>query len=209
MKNARDKPAAEGDKHKMCAEREKTSYFVHATAIIDDDVKVGKGCKIWHFSHLLYGSELGENCNLGQNVVVGPNVKIGSGVKIQNNVSVYEGVTLEDGVFCGPSAVFTNVVNPRAEVIRKDEFRPTLVKTGASIGANSTIVCGNTLGAWCLIGAGAVITKDVPDYALMIGAPAKRRGWVCRCGVKLPADLKCPECGRRYRQEKNTIAPDE
>ena len=173
-------------------------YFIHPTSIVDEGVSVGEGCKIWHFSHILSGSELGEKCNLGQNVVIGPKVKVGRGVKIQNNVSVYEGVTLEDDVFCGPSMVFTNVINPRADVVRKEQYRPTLVRRGASIGANATIVCGHTLGAWCFIGAGAVVTTDVPGHALMIGAPARQVGWVCRCGVKLPEDLVCPECGQGY-----------
>jgi UDP-2-acetamido-3-amino-2,3-dideoxy-glucuronate N-acetyltransferase len=173
--------------------------FIHPTALVDAGVKIGPGSKIWHFTHVLAGSEVGEKCNLGQNVVIGPRVKVGRGVKIQNNVSVYEGVTLEDQVFCGPSMVFTNVINPRAAIERKLEYRPTLVRTGATIGANATIVCGHTLGAWCLIGAGAVVTGDVPDYALMVGAPARRKGWVCRCGVKLPERLVCPACGLIYR----------
>lgn len=176
-------------------------YYVHPTAVIDTDVTIGKGCKIWHFSHLLNGTELGENCQVGQNVVLGPKVKIGSGVKIQNNVSVYEGVTLEDDVFCGPSMVFTNVINPRSAIARKHEYRPTLVQQGASIGANATVVCGHTLGAWCFIGAGAVVTSDVPAQALMLGNPARQQGWMCRCGLRLPSDLHCPECGLSYRQD--------
>ena len=184
-----------------------SDYFAHPTAVIDDGVSIGRGSKIWHFSHILPGSELGENVNVGQNVVIGPRVKIGRGVKIQNNVSVYEGVTLEDDVFCGPSMVFTNVINPRANVARKDEYLPTLLKRGATVGANATVVCGHTLGAWCLIGAGAVVTRDVPDYALMIGNPARHHGWVCRCGVKLPAALTCPACGRAYRETGGSLAP--
>ena len=183
------------------------NYFAHPTAVVDEGVSIGEGCKIWHFSHILSGSELGEKCNLGQNVVVGPKVKIGRGVKIQNNVSVYEGVTLEDEVFCGPSMVFTNVFNPRADIVRKDQYRPTLVKRGASIGANATVVCGHTLGRWCFIGAGAVVTRDVPDYALMVGAPARQIGWVCRCGVKLPENLICPDCGRPYRECGDKLEP--
>lgn len=182
-----------------------SAYFVHPTAVVDSGVKIGSGCNIWHFSHLLDDTELGENCNLGQNVVVGPRVRVGRGVKIQNNVSVYEGVTLEDDVFCGPSMVFTNVVNPRSDIVRKDEYRRTLVRRGASIGANATIVCGHTLGRWCFIGAGAVVTADVPDYALMVGAPARQRGWICRCGIKLPENLVCSQCGRTYRQNNDGI----
>lgn len=174
-------------------------YFLHPTALVDEGATIGQGCKIWHFSHILSGSDLGDNCNVGQNVVVGPKVKVGRGVKIQNNVSVYEGVTLEDDVFCGPSMVFTNVYNPRANIVRKDQYRPTLVRRGASIGANATVVCGHTLGQWCFIGAGAVVTRDVPDYALMVGSPARRVGWVCRCGEKLPDGLTCQACGRPYR----------
>jgi UDP-2-acetamido-3-amino-2,3-dideoxy-glucuronate N-acetyltransferase len=175
-------------------------FFAHPTAVIDPGVRIGRGCKIWHFSHLLSGSDLGENCNLGQNVVVGPSVRVGRGVKIQNNVSVYQGVTLEDEVFCGPSVVFTNVINPRAAIIRRDEYRPTLVRRGASIGANATVICGHTLGAWSFVGAGAVVTGDVPDQALMLGSPARQKGWVCRCGRKLPAGLICPDCALAYRQ---------
>ncbi len=176
-------------------------YFVHPTAVIDPGVKIGRGGKVWHFSHLLPGTELGENCNLGQNVVVGPKVKVGRNVKIQNNVSVYEGVSLGDDVFCGPSMVFTNVINPRADIVRKDEYRPTPVGRGATIGANATIVCGYRLGAWCFIGAGAVVTADVPDYALMVGNPARRHGWMCRCGHRLPKTLDCAHCGRGYQEE--------
>lgn len=189
----------DGDRVALKAVRSGKKYFVHPTAVVDEGVRIGEGSKVWHFSHILSGSELGEKCNLGQNVVVGPNVKVGRGVKIQNNVSVYEGVTLEDGVFCGPSMVFTNVVNPRSDIVRKDEYRPTLVKRGASIGANATVICGHTLGRWCFIGAGAVVTGDVPDHALMVGSPARQAGWVCRCGAKLPPELICPDCGLGYR----------
>jgi UDP-2-acetamido-3-amino-2,3-dideoxy-glucuronate N-acetyltransferase len=181
------------------------AYFAHPTAIVDEGVTIGAGSKIWHFSHILSGSTLGEKCNLGQNVVVGPKVTVGRSVKIQNNVSVYEGVTLEDDVFCGPSMVFTNVYNPRANIVRKDEYRQTLIRQGASIGANATVVCGHTLGAWCFIGAGAVVTRDVPDYALMVGSPARRTGWVCRCGTKLPESLTCPACGKSYEQHGETL----
>ncbi|WP_052065669.1 acyltransferase [Thalassospira australica] len=171
---------------------------IHESSYIDEPCKIGKGTKIWHFTHVLVNTEIGENCVLGQNVVVGPDVCIGNRVKIQNNVSVYKGVTLEDGVFCGPSCVFTNVNNPRAEIERKEEFRKTLVKRGATIGANATIVCGCTLGEYCFIAAGAVVTGDVPDYALMAGVPAKRIGWVSRKGGHLSEDLVCPEDGTHY-----------
>jgi len=174
------------------------SYFAHETAIVDDGVEIGHGTKVWHFSHVLSGSKIGSGCVLGQNVVVGPQVLIGNGCKIQNNVSVYKGVTLEDDVFCGPSMVFTNVINPRAFIERKDEFRPTLVRRGATIGANATIVCGNTIGEYAMVGAGAVVTRDVPPYALVIGAPARFLGWVSRSGDRLGDDLTCPRTGERY-----------
>lgn len=177
-----------------------TPYFAHETAIVDDGCEVGEGTKIWHFSHVLKGSQVGKGCNIGQNVVIGPDVSIGNGCKIQNNVSVYKGVTLEDDVFCGPSMVFTNVHNPRAFIRRMDEIRATLVRQGASLGANSTIVCGHTVGAYAFIGAGAVVTKDVPDHALMVGNPARRIGWMCRCGVKLDANLTCSACGAKYQE---------
>ena len=170
--------------------------FIHPTAIVDDNVAIGPGAKIWHFSHVLSGSKIGENCNIGQNVVIGPDAAVGARCKIQNNVSVYKGVTLEDGVFCGPSMVFTNIYNPRAEIGKMDQVRPTLVKRGATLGANCTIVCGHTIGRYAFIGAGAVVTKDVPDHALMAGNPARRIGWVCECGERLPADLQCPSCGK-------------
>ena len=183
------------------ADREETlDYFVHPTAIVEKDVSIGKGTKIWHFSHILPGSKIGERCNLGQNVVVGPNVSVADGCKIQNNVSVYKGVTLEEDVFCGPSMVFTNVFNPRANIRRMDELRPTPVRRGATLGANCTIVCGVTIGRYALVGAGAVVTQDVPDYALVVGNPAKRIGWVCACGVTLGSDLKCRACGLRYAE---------
>jgi UDP-2-acetamido-3-amino-2,3-dideoxy-glucuronate N-acetyltransferase len=174
-------------------------FFVHPTAVIDPGVAIGRGTKIWHFSHVLGGSVIGENCNLGQNVVVGPGVKIGRGCKIQNNVSVYQGVELEDEVFCGPSMVFTNVNNPRAFIGRMGESRDTLVGRGASIGANATVVCGHRVGRYAFIGAGAVVTSNVPDHALMTGVPAKRVGWVCRCAEKLDSAFKCPACGLSYR----------
>jgi len=166
---------------------------------VDDNVSIGSGTKIWHFSHILSNCDIGEDCSLGQNVVIGPNVSVGNRVKIQNNVSVYEGVTLEDGVFCGPSCVFTNVNNPRSEIVRKDEYRKTIVRRGASIGANATIICGHDLGEYCFIAAGAVITKEVPAYALMVGTPAKRIGWMSKAGGRLGDDLICPIDGTAYR----------
>jgi UDP-2-acetamido-3-amino-2,3-dideoxy-glucuronate N-acetyltransferase len=187
------------------------SYFAHETAVIDPGCQVGAGTKVWHFSHLMAGCTLGENCNLGQNVVVAPGVKIGNNVKIQNNVSVYTGVHLEDDVFCGPSMVFTNVVNPRSHVDRKREYKETFVKKGATIGANVTVVCGVTLGRYCFIGAGAVVTRDVPDYALMVGVPAERVGWVCYCGVRLPfavdGEAMCTHCNRTYRFDTGFCVP--
>jgi UDP-2-acetamido-3-amino-2,3-dideoxy-glucuronate N-acetyltransferase len=173
--------------------------FVHESSYVDNDVTIGRGTKIWHFSHILMHCEIGQDSSLGQNVVVGPNVIIGSRVKIQNNVSVYEGVTLEDGVFCGPSCVFTNVTNPRSEILRKDEYRKTIVRRGASIGANATIICGHDLGEYCFIAAGAVVTKEVPAYALMAGTPARRIGWMSKAGGRLGEDLICPIDGTAYR----------
>lgn len=179
------------------------SYFVHATSVIENDVEIGFGTKIWHFSHILSGSKIGQNCNIGQNVVIGPDVVIGNNCKLQNNVSVYKGVTLEDGVFCGPSMVFTNVYNPRAEIRKMDQTRPTLVKHGTTIGANATIVCGNTLGRYCFIGAGAVVNKNIPDHALVVGNPAKVIGYVCACGDRLDDNLTCRSCGKSYWKGKN------
>ncbi|HEY9164195.1 MAG TPA: acyltransferase [Magnetovibrio sp.] len=172
---------------------------IHESAYVDEPCSIGAGTKIWHFAHVLADCSIGRDCVLGQNVVVGPSVTVGNKVKIQNNVSIYKGVTLEDGVFCGPSCVFTNVNNPRSEIERKDEFRLTLVKRGATIGANATIVCGHTLGEYCFIAAGAVVAGDVPAYALMAGVPAKRIGWMSRAGGKLGDDLVCPIDGTRYR----------
>ena len=174
--------------------------LIHASSYIDDPVTIGEGTKIWHFCHILGNVTIGAGCSIGQNVMIGPRVTIGANCKIQNNVSVYEGVTLEDDVFCGPSCVFTNVTNPRAEIARKDEFRPTLVQRGATIGANATIVCGTTLGPYCFIGAGAVVTRDVPAFALMVGAPARQIGWMSHDGERLGPDLVCPRSGRRYRE---------
>jgi UDP-2-acetamido-3-amino-2,3-dideoxy-glucuronate N-acetyltransferase len=172
--------------------------FVHPTAVIDEKVSLGKGTKVWHFSHILSGSKTGENCTIGQNVVIGPDVNIGKNCKIQNNVSVYKGVTLEDGVFCGPSMVFTNVFNPRAEISKMDQVKPTLVRKGATIGANATIVCGCEIGRYAFVGAGAVVTKDVQDHAIMVGNPARQIGWACACGGKLSRGRVCDECGRKH-----------
>lgn len=182
-----------------------TDSFVHESAYVDDGVELGAGTKIWHFSHILKGSRIGANCSVGQNVMIGPDVTVGDNCKVQNNVSLYKGVDLEDGVFCGPSCVFTNVLNPRAEVERKDEFRKTLVRRGATIGANATIVCGNELGEYCLIAAGAVVTKTVPAFALMAGVPARRIGWVSRAGEILDEMLVCPRTGECYRAEDETL----
>ena len=172
--------------------------FIHSTAIIDDKVSIGQNVFIWHFSHVMSGSSIGEKSILGQNVMIGNNVRIGKGCKIQNNVSVYEGVELKDDVFCGPSCVFTNVVNPRSFVNRKREYKTTLVEKGVSIGANATILCGVKLGKFSLIGAGAVITKDVKDFSIMVGNPARKIGWVSTRGHKLNNDLKCPETGEEF-----------
>ncbi len=163
-------------------------YKSHSSAVIDEQVTIGDHTKIWHFSHIMSGAEIGEKCNIGQNVVISPKVKIGNGVKIQNNVSVYTGVECEDDVFLGPSCVFTNVINPRSFIVRKEEFRKTLVKKGATVGANATIICGVTIGEYAMIGAGAVVTKDVKPYALVVGNPAKQIGWICKCGNRLKLD---------------------
>jgi len=187
--------------------------FVHESSYVDDGCEIGDGSKIWHFSHVMSGSRIGKRCNIGQNVVVSPQVVIGDNVKIQNNVSIYTGVILENDVFCGPSMVFTNVVNPRSHVSRKDEYRATLVKQGASLGANSTVVCGHTIGRYAFIGAGAVVTKDVPDYALIVGNPGRISGWMCSCGVKLavgsapPVQATCQACGTTYRTAGGALIP--
>jgi UDP-2-acetamido-3-amino-2,3-dideoxy-glucuronate N-acetyltransferase len=186
-------------------------YFAHESCYIDDGCQIGDDTKIWHFTHVMSGARIGRRCNIGQNVVISPQVVVGDNVKIQNNVSVYTGVVLEDDVFCGPSMVFTNVINPRSHVPRKDEYRPTLVRRGASLGANSTIVCGHTIGRYAFIGAGAVVTKDVPDYALVVGNPGRVAGWMCDCGVKLaatakpPAAATCSSCGAAYRTEASDL----
>ncbi len=187
-----------------------TEAWVHPSAFVDDGAIIGAGTKVWHFCHVMPGAVIGARCSLGQNVVVMPGTKIGENVKIQNNVSIYEGVELEDDVFCGPSMVFTNVVNPRSAVSRKHEYQRTLVQRGASIGANATVLCGTTLGRYCFVGAGAVVTRDVPDYALVTGVPAKRTGWMCECGVKLKDEmmqLTCPACGRQYARRGEKVTP--
>jgi UDP-2-acetamido-3-amino-2,3-dideoxy-glucuronate N-acetyltransferase len=184
---------------------DKPKYFVHPTAVIDDHVTIGDGTKIWHFTHILSGSKLGTKCTLGQNVMVGPNVSIGDNCKLQNNVSVYQGVTLEDGVFCGPSMVFTNIYNPRAEIRKMDQVRPTLVRKSATIGANATIVCGVTLGRYSLIGAGSLVNRNVPDYAIVVGNPARQIGWVCECGERLSDNYECDLCYKKYKKRKRKI----
>ncbi|MCI9134222.1 MAG: N-acetyltransferase [Lachnospiraceae bacterium] len=174
-------------------------YFVHQTSIVDEDVEIGEGTKIWHYSHIQRGARIGCNCSLGQNVNISNQVKVGNGVKIQNNVSVYEGVQLDDYVFCGPSMVFTNDLTPRARYPKGHlGYLPTLIRHDATLGANCTIVCGHTIGEYAMIAAGAVVTKDVPAHALMAGVPAKQIGWVCKCGQVLHTDLSCPDCGRHY-----------
>lgn len=192
--------------------RPQPAYFVHESAFIDDNVEIGEGTTIWHVSHVLSNSRIGKNCRIGQNVVIGPHASIGDGVKIQNNVSVYEGVTLEDDVFCGPSMVFTNVVNPRSEIRRMDELRPTLVRRGATLGANCTIVCGATIGQYAFIGAGAVVTKDVPDFALVVGNPGRIIGWMCRCGNRINFEGEegpgvCRECRQAYWKVGQEVSP--
>jgi UDP-2-acetamido-3-amino-2,3-dideoxy-glucuronate N-acetyltransferase len=186
-----------------------SEIFVHPTATVDDGAVLGAGTRVWHYSHVMPGAVMGERCSLGQNTFVASGVRIGSGVRIQNNVSLYEGVILDDDVFCGPSMVFTNVVNPRAEVERKNEYRQTHVRRGATLGANSTVVCGVTIGEYAFVGAGSVVTSDVPAHALFVGVPARLRGWMCTCGEKLPAEGEpiCARCGRRYRQTGSTLAP--
>jgi len=183
--------------------------FVHESAYVDDRVEIGAGTKIWHFVHVLPDTRIGRNCVLGQNVMAGPRVTIGDGCKIQNNVALYRGVTLEDDVFCGPSCVFTNVLTPRAHLERKDEFAETRVGRGATIGANATIVCGNALGAYCMVAAGAVVTHDVLDFALVAGVPARQIGWVSRAGERLGEDLVCPRTGESYTERNGVLRPAE
>jgi UDP-2-acetamido-3-amino-2,3-dideoxy-glucuronate N-acetyltransferase len=187
-----------------------TPYFVHESSYVDDGAVIGAGTKIWHFSHVQSGARIGSACVLGQNVSVGSGALVGNNVKVQNNVSIYDGVTLEDDVFCGPSMVFTNVVTPRAHVSRKHAFQATLVRRGATLGANCTVVCGVTIGRYAFVGAGAVLTRDVPDHALVRGSPARQEGWVCRCGAKLEADedrATCKECGDRYTLANDRLVP--
>jgi len=190
------------------------NYYSHESSYIDDGAQIGDGTKIWHFSHVMSTAKIGKNCSIGQNVLVAADVIIGDNVKIQNNVSLYTGVIIEDDAFLGPSMVFTNVINPRSHVTRKHEYKTTLVKKGASIGANATILCGVTLGSYCFIGAGAVVTRDVPDYALVHGSPAKIQGWYCQCGIKLhfqPEDdhesAKCQACGDTYHKTGQVVTP--
>lgn len=191
-----------------------TDYFVHESSYVDEPCTIGNGTRIWHFSHIMKDSQIGENCNIGQNVVISPGCIVGNNVKIQNNVSVYTGVILEDDVFCGPSMVFTNVINPRSHVERKDEYKETLVGRGASIGANATVVCGNSIGRYAFIGAGAVVTRDVPDFAVVYGSPARIRGWVCDCGLMLSfgpeadsdGEASCT-CGKEYRKDDAVVRP--
>jgi UDP-2-acetamido-3-amino-2,3-dideoxy-glucuronate N-acetyltransferase len=182
-----------------------TDFFLHESSYVDEGCLIGEGTKIWHFSHIMKGAVIGKKCIIGQNVYIGSGAYIGDNVKIQNNVSVYDRVILKDNVFCGPSCVFTNVINPRAFIVRKTEYKETIVEEGATIGANATIVCGITLGNYCLIGAGSVVTHDVPDYALVFGNPARFHGWMCYCGVKLDETLTCPACGRKYREKAGKI----
>jgi len=185
-------------------------YFVHQSSFVDEGARIGKGTKVWHFSHVMPGAVIGARCNLGQNVVVMPGTRIGDNVKIQNNVSIYEGVELESDVFCGPSCVFTNVMNPRSHISRKDQYQKTLVRRGSSIGANATIVCGVTLGEYSFIGAGAVVTTDVLPYALMVGVPARRVGWMCQCGERLAVSdrrARCAACGSSYQESGGFLRP--
>ena len=186
-------------------------YFAHESSYVDPGCRIGEGTKIWYFCHIMAGAVVGRGCTIGQNVVISPDVVVGDNVKIQNNVSIYTGVVLEDDVFCGPSMVFTNVTNPRSEVSRKHEFRPTIVRRGATLGANCTVVCGHTVGEYAFVGAGAVVTRDVPPFALLVGVPGRVVGWMCRCGVKLadgeevPVDAACRACGARYRAAEGRL----
>ena len=182
------------------------NYFVHESSYVDEGCQIGEGTKVWHFSHIMKGCTIGKRCNIGQNVVISPDVVLGDGCKIQNNVSVYTGVICEDGVFLGPSCVFTNVMNPRAFIERKNEYRKTTLKKGASVGANATIVCGHDIGKYAFVGAGSVVTRDVPDYAMVYGSPAKVKGYVCQCGDKLhftDGKATCAACGKEYKMNEN------
>jgi UDP-2-acetamido-3-amino-2,3-dideoxy-glucuronate N-acetyltransferase len=185
-----------------------SDFFAHESSYVDEPSSVGAGTKIWHFTHVMKDAVIGRDCVIGQNVLVSSGVRVGDGCKIQNNVSLYTGVTLEDHVFCGPSLVFTNVVNPRSEIVRKDEYRPTLVRRGATLGANATIVCGVTIGTYAFVGAGAVVTRDVPDFALVFGNPARREGWICRCGLRLDvqdASPRCATCDTTYHLHEGAL----
>ena len=184
---------------------EDKKFFVHESSYVDDNCEIGEGTKIWHFSHIMGNSKIGKNCNIGQNVVISADVTLGDEVKVQNNVSIYTGVSCEDGVFLGPSCVFTNVINPRSFISRKDEYRKTIIKKGASIGANATIVCGHVIGKYAFAGAGSVVTKDIPDYALVVGNPAKIIGYVCECGVRLDKNLECPVCSKKYMMKEGNV----
>ena len=188
-------------------------FFVHESSFIDDGAQIGTGTKVWHFCHVMGSARIGERCNIGQNVFIAADVVIGNNVKIQNNVSLYTGVVVEDDVFLGPSMVLTNVINPRSHVSRKDEYRTTLIQKGASVGANATLVCGITLGMYCFVGAGAVVTRDVPDYGLVYGNPARLQGWMCQCGIRLQfkslngeEQAVCPECGQRYTKNDQVVS---
>jgi UDP-2-acetamido-3-amino-2,3-dideoxy-glucuronate N-acetyltransferase len=185
-------------------------YFVHPTAVVDEPVEIGEGTRIWHFSHIMSGAKIGKNCQIGQNVFVGSTAILGDSIKIQNNVSIFDQVVLEDDVFCGPSMVFTNVFNPRSFISRKKEFRKTLVRKGATIGANATIVCGNTIGQYAFIGAGSIVTKDIPDYALVYGNPGKVKGWICQCAVEIvfrSGKAVCKACGIKYKKDRSGVKP--
>jgi UDP-2-acetamido-3-amino-2,3-dideoxy-glucuronate N-acetyltransferase len=195
-------------------QKEMPGVFVHESSYVDDPCEIGERTKIWHFSHIMKNCRIGPDCNIGQNVVISPDVVLGRNVKVQNNVSIYTGCILEDDVFCGPSMVFTNVINPRSHVVRRDQYKTTLVRRGASIGANSTIVCGITIGRYAFIGAGSVVTRDVPDYALAHGNPARVRGWMCACGIKLEMEARdgagrglCPACGAQYTKSGDLLVP--